>query len=69
MKAMLVTVPEAAVLLGVSKQTVWTWVYRREIGSVKIGKSRRIRVSEIERFVSASEIPARQADGENAGNQ
>lgn len=62
MEPLLLNIPDAAVLLGVCEQTVWKWVYERRIGSVKLGRSRKIRRSEIERFISDNETPALQTD-------
>jgi excisionase family DNA binding protein len=39
MEPMLLTVPDAAVLLGIYEETLWKWVYERKIGSVKLGRS------------------------------
>lgn len=58
MEPILLDVPDAAVLLGVCEQTVWKWVYERKIGSVKLGRSRKIQRSEIDRFIAANETPA-----------
>jgi excisionase family DNA binding protein len=53
---LLVSVPEAAVILGVSDETVWAWIYSKRIESVKIGRLRKIRLSEIERFMKENTV-------------
>lgn len=55
----LLTVVEAAERLGLSPATLRSWVLRRTIGYVKIGRSVRLESSEIERIISEGAIPAR----------
>jgi excisionase family DNA binding protein len=64
MEPLLLTIPDASVLLGVSDKTLWLWVYQGKIGSVKLGRSRRIKRIDIERFITAGYIPERQQDRE-----
>jgi excisionase family DNA binding protein len=61
MEAILLNIPDAALLLGISSKCMWKWVYEGRIGSVKIGRSRKIKRSEIDRFISANEVPAKLA--------
>jgi len=44
------TVPEVAEHLRVSVPTIWRWLRQGTIAGIKIGKSRRIRWSEVARF-------------------
>lgn len=53
------TIPEAARLLKVSNDTVWRWCYSRKISSLKVGNSRRVKVSELQRFMDENTIPAK----------
>jgi excisionase family DNA binding protein len=46
----LMTVPEVARHLRVSVPTIWRWLREGTIAGIKIGKSRRIRWSEVVRF-------------------
>ena len=46
----LMTVPEVAEHLRVSVPTIWRWLREGTIAGIKIGKSRRIRWSEVARF-------------------
>jgi len=48
---MLVTVPEAAVQLGVGRSFLYGLILRGDIGSLKLGRSRRIPVAELQRFI------------------
>lgn len=48
---LLLTVPEAALRLNVSRTALYEMVLRGEVRSLKLGKSRRIPVAELERFV------------------
>lgn len=52
-KMELLTVPEAAVRLGIGARTAWGLVARGELRSVKIASLRRVEAAEIERFISA----------------
>lgn len=49
---LLLTVREAAEVLGISRTAIYLLLQRGEIPSVKIGRSRRITRQEIERYVS-----------------
>ena len=49
---LLLTVPEAALRLGVGRSFLYELVMRGEIDSMKLGRSRRIPVVALERFVS-----------------
>ena len=49
---LLLTVREAADVLGISRTAIYLLLQRGEIPSVKIGRSRRITRQEIERYVS-----------------
>ena len=54
----LLTVEEAAVRLGLAQVTIRSWILRRRIGFVKLGRSIRIPADELSRLVSAGFIPA-----------
>jgi excisionase family DNA binding protein len=56
---LVVTIPDAAEMLSLNPYTVWRMVYARRIESIKIGKSRRIRVEEINKLLDNGTIPAR----------
>jgi excisionase family DNA binding protein len=49
----LLTVPHGAKKLGISPAKMYDLIARREVGSVKIGKSRRLEPAELRRFVAA----------------
>ena len=51
---MLITVAEAAVRLGVGRSYLYSKVMAGDIASVKLGRSRRIPVAALERFVEES---------------
>jgi excisionase family DNA binding protein len=55
----LYSIPEAAVYLGLSEKTVWDWVYMRSLASVKVGRLRKIRRSELERIIEENTTPVR----------
>jgi len=48
------TVNEVAVFINVSVPTVYAWCYSGELESVKFGRSRRIPVEALERFITKS---------------
>ena len=50
-QALLVTVVEAAEILGVGRSTIYELIYADALPSVKIGHSRRIRYADLEAFV------------------
>jgi excisionase family DNA binding protein len=55
----LAQIPEAAHRLGVSPWTIRYWIQLGKIGSNKLGSRRLVPVSEIERLIAESRVPAR----------
>lgn len=55
----LFSIPEAAVMLGISDKGLWTWVQKRYIASVKMGHFRKIRRKDIDKFIEERTTPAR----------
>ena len=53
MDKMLYSVKHAAELLDVSENTVWNLLYRGELTGVKVGRSRRIRAEELQRYLDS----------------
>lgn len=54
----LMTIGETAEALSISKKTVWKYVYAKRIGSVKLGRSRRIPAQCVQEFVDRGMQPA-----------
>jgi len=52
----LVSIPEGAAFLDVSSETLRRWIYERRIESLKIGRCRKIRLTELRRFMKDSTI-------------
>ena len=52
------TIEETAKALNISKKSVWNFVYSRRIGSVLIGRSRRIPVSAVEELLNRGRVSA-----------
>ena len=52
MEPLLLRVEEAARLIGMGKSKTWDLVNRGDIPSIKIGKSRRIPVAALERWIA-----------------
>ena len=51
----LLTVKEAAHLLGVSRETVRRWIYRGVIHAVRVGRNHKIPVRELQKLVGRHE--------------
>ncbi len=54
----MITVPEAAEYLRASPKTIWTWIYERKLPSYRLGRSVRLRVSDLDAFIEAGTTPA-----------
>lgn len=57
-RAHLVSIKDAAQELGLAPITLRTWIAQRRIGSVKLGRSIRIKSDELDRLVERGSIPA-----------
>lgn len=64
---LLLTVAEAAGRLGVARSHLYRWVMTGELSSVKLGRSRRIPVVALERFIEARLEEEGHADSVAAG--
>lgn len=56
--ASMLTVGEAAQALGVKAATVRSWIWKRQIGYVKVSRAVRITSAEVERFIERGTRPA-----------
>jgi excisionase family DNA binding protein len=61
LQPLVVSVLDAAILLDVSKKTVWRMIAAREIETVTVGATRKIRIAEIERYLDENATPVKQA--------
>jgi excisionase family DNA binding protein len=52
----LVSVKEAAIILDISIETCWQWIYEKRFESLKLGRCRKVRIKELERFMDANTI-------------
>lgn len=50
---LLLTPQEAAQILRIKLRTLYTWAYRRQIPSQRVGKALRLRREEIEKWLNA----------------
>jgi len=58
--AYLLTVPQAAVRLGVSSKCVWNWLYARKLPAVRLsGRCVRIPSDAIDKMIADATTPAR----------
>ena len=55
----LITVQDAAKFLAVSTSTLYGWVYQRRIPFVKVGRSLRFELAELQKFVQSNRFPVR----------
>jgi excisionase family DNA binding protein len=55
----LLSVPEAAQLLGLKPKGLWAMIGRRDIETVKVGRLRKVPFSAIEAYIAQRTIPAR----------
>jgi excisionase family DNA binding protein len=55
----LLSCAEAAAELGLKEATIRVWVARRRLPSVKLGRSVRIPLEAIDRFIQENTMPAR----------
>ncbi|GAB2488908.1 hypothetical protein GCM10027030_23770 [Luteococcus sediminum] len=58
MEKLMVTVAEAAQMLGVCRNRVYELIYSGQPASVKMGRSRRISVDDLKRFVAENSVAA-----------
>lgn len=61
MQQLLLTVPQAANRLGISRSTLYLLLRNGDITAIKIGRSVRIAVAELERWIAAKQQEAESA--------
>jgi len=59
-EAVLLTVPEAAKRLAIKESTVRAWLLRRRLAFVRVGRSVRVPLAEIQRVIAEGTVPARE---------
>lgn len=57
----MISVEEAAAVLGVKASTVRSWILHRKISYTKVGRSVRIDPAECERIISEGTMPAKRS--------
>lgn len=55
----LITVQDAAKYLAVSTSTLYGWVWQKRIPFVKVGRSLRFEVGELQNFIQSNRFPVR----------
>lgn len=55
----LITIVEAAEIVGLSRSKLYELLASRELPSVRIGRSRRIDLADLERFIERHRVPQR----------
>ncbi|MBQ10471.1 MAG: hypothetical protein CMJ45_02855 [Planctomyces sp.] len=58
---------EAAQYLGVTPSTLRTWVSKRRVPHVRVGRLVRFRLADLEKFLEAGAVPVRNMNGGNQG--
>jgi excisionase family DNA binding protein len=58
----LMTVKQAAEFLACSEAAIRKWMYQRRLPRVKVGRLTRLRLSDLESFVSGGPHPRRRPD-------
>ena len=58
----MLSVPQAAEYLSISPKTMWTWLAERRLPSYRLGRSVRLKVSDLDKFIDAGLTPARMGD-------
>lgn len=53
---LLLTIPEAAAVLGIGRTLVYDLVLRGELPSIKLGRARRIPIASLEKFIARRTI-------------
>ena len=51
----LISIAQAADLLGLTKKTLYAWTYEGKLPAYKIGRSKRVKVSDLEKLVTPAE--------------
>lgn len=62
----LLKVDEAAVALGISRHTLRSWIAKRRIGYVRLGRAVRITETEVKRVVRSGTVRADSSTNPNA---
>lgn len=60
-EVVLLSVPQVAERLGVTKACIRRWILERKVATVKLGRLIRVPASEVERLVNSGLRPARPA--------
>ena len=63
LKARLMTIKQAAEYLGTTPGTLYTKIWRREIPFIKLGRSVRFDVKDLDELISDSRVESRQLGG------
>lgn len=51
----LISIAQAADLLGLTKKTLYAWTYAGKLPAYKVGRSKRVKVSDLEKLVKPAE--------------
>ncbi|OGW81628.1 MAG: hypothetical protein A3G33_08215 [Omnitrophica bacterium RIFCSPLOWO2_12_FULL_44_17] len=60
MEGKLISIKETAIQLGVSINTLYSWVYLRKIEYVKIGRLLKFKQGVIDEFITGHTVPLRE---------
>lgn len=51
----LLSIQQAAALLGLTKKTLYAWTYQGKLPAFKVGRSKRVKLSDLEKLVKPAE--------------
>lgn len=51
----LISIPKAADLLGLTKKTLYAWTYQGKLPAFKVGRTKRVKLSDLEKLVTVAE--------------
>lgn len=51
----LISIPKAADLLGLTKKTLYAWTYQGKLPAFKVGRTKRVKLSDLEKLVTPAE--------------
>ena len=51
----LISIAQAADLLGLTKKTLYAWTYQGKLPAFKVGRTKRVKLSDLEKLVTVAE--------------
>lgn len=51
----LISIAQAADLLGLTKKTLYAWTYQGKLRAYKVGRTKRVKLSDLEKLITPAE--------------